>query len=100
MNVKPPQTIASTSARPYVRPKPIASAWAPFEPLLPLPLLGDEVGPPKPVMSAGLPPEVDASFPPVEALVEVAAAVEVVIVDVFTRTGFWAPQGLSVRQAV
>ena len=96
MNVKPPQTIASTSARPYVRPKPIASAWAPFEPLLPLPLLGDEVGPPKPVMSAGLPPEVDASFPPVE----VAAAVEVVIVDVFIRTGFWAPQGLFVRQSV
>jgi len=66
--------------------------------LLPLPLLLPAAvvaaePPPKPVNTA--PPEaVPAAEPPL-----VAVADMVLIVDVFTRVGFWAPHGLSSRHA-
>lgn len=59
----------------------------------------DEVAvdePPKPVNV--LPAEVSAVLD--EAPLEVAVAAMVEIVEVFTRMGFWAPQGLSERQAL
>ena len=82
--------------RPYVRPNPTARAWARAVASL---LVDDDDpvdAPPKPVkvLLAEVSPVLAA--PPPEV---VAAAVEE-MVEVFTRTGCWAPQGKSVRQAL
>ena len=93
MNMKPPIIPPRTTRRPYLPPKPRASAWIRAGAELLLDAVDD---PPKPVnvllaevlaVLAGLPLEV-----------LVAAIVEVV--EVLTRIGFVAPQGLSERQAL
>ena len=73
---------------PYVRPIPIAKSWAPFEPselLEPV----DEL--PKPVYTAE--PEVSAAELPL------AVAAIVLMVEVLTLLGSWAPHGCEVRHA-
>lgn len=82
-----------TIRRLYLRPNPRARAWIRAGATLLLDAVDD---PPKPVnvLLADV-PAVLAGLP-----LEVVVAAMVEIVEVFTRTGFWAPQGLSERQAL
>lgn len=93
VNMNPPIMPPRTTKRPYLPPKPRARAWIRAGAILLLDAVDD---PPKPVnvlvaeLSAVL-----AALPP-----EVVVAAMVDIVEVFTRVGFCAPQGLSERQAL
>ncbi len=91
MNMKPPIIPPSTMRRPYLPPNPRARAWIWAEATL---FAVDD--PPKPVnvLLAEEPPVL------VPLLLEVVVAAMVEIVEVLTRTGFCAPQGLSERQAL
>ena len=92
--MKPPIMPPRTTSRPYLPPKPRARAWTRAEATLWLVAVDD---PPKPVnvLLAEVLAVVDE--PP---LLEVLVAAMVEIVEVFTRVGFWAPQGLSARHAL
>ena len=92
--MKPPQTPASAVARPYERPKPRARSCvraAPADLLVPV---GD---PPKPV-NVFCPVAVESAV--LDGPDPLVVDAIVLIVEVFTRMGFWAPQGLAVRQAL
>ena len=93
MNMNPPIIPPRTIRRPYSPPKPRARVWIRAEATLLLDAVDD---PPKPVNV--LVAEVPAVLDPALLAVVVAAMVE--MVEVFTRTGFCAPQGLSERQAL
>ena len=91
-SIQPPQTPASTVARPYVRPKPRARSCvraAPADLLVPV---GD---PPNPV-KVFCPVAVESAV--LDGPDPLVVDAIVLIVEVFTRMGFWAPQGLEVRQ--
>ena len=90
---KPPKTIERTRAVPYVRPMPMASAWAAFEPSELLAVAVEEL--PKPVLAAVAPGVSAAELPVVEAVAAI-----VLMVEVLTRVGFCAPHGCEVRQDV
>ena len=93
MNMKPPIIPPRTTRRPYLPPKPRARAWIRAGAKL---LLDAVDEPPKPVYV--LLAEVLAVLAGLPLEVVVAAIVEVV--EVLTRIGFVAPQGLSERQAL
>ena len=93
MNMKPPIIPPRTMRRPFLPPNPRARVWIRAEATL-LPDAVDD--PPKPVnVLLAEEPAVLAPF-----LLEVVVAAMVEIVEVLTRTGFCAPQGLSERQAL
>lgn len=89
-NTKPPQTPASTVASPYVRPKPRATAEDLLVPE------GEE--PPNPVNVFC--PVAVASAVLLAAPAPVVVEAIVLMVEVFTRIGSWAPHGFSDRQAL
>lgn len=92
--MKPVKIPAAMMPRPYISPALMTRRDAAEEPLPPLLAADVEADPPpKPVYTAPLDP-VEAAAPP-----SVAVAAIVLIVDVFTRVGFWAPQGLFAVQA-
>ena len=96
MNMNPPIIPPRTTSRPYSPPKPRARAWIRAGATLLLVAVAD---PPNPVNV--LLAEVLAVLDELPLEVVVAVMVEIVeIVDVFTRVGCWAPQGLSERQAL
>ena len=92
--MKPPQTPASTVARPYVRPKPRARSFVPTAAADLLDPVGD---PPNPV-NVFCPVAVESAVldGPDPLVVDAIVLIE----EVFTRTGFWAPHGLAVRHAL
>lgn len=96
-NINPPIIPPRTTSRPYSPPKPRARAWIRAGATLLLVAVAD---PPNPVNV--LLAEVLAVLDelPLEVPLEVVVAVMVEIVEVFTRVGCWAPQGLSERQAL
>ena len=93
MTMNPPIKPPSTTRRPYFPPKPRARVWIRAGATLLLDVVDD---PPKPVNV--LVAEVSAvlDVPPPDVVV--GAVVE--IVEVLTRVGFCAPQGLSERHAL
>ena len=93
INMNPPIIPPRTIRRPYSPPKPRARAWIRAGATL---LLDAVEVPPNPVNVSLAEAPVVLAFPPAEVVV--AAMVE--IVEVFTRVGFWAPHGLSERQAL
>ena len=86
--MSPPITPPRTTSRPYLPPKPSARAWIRAGATLLLEEVDD--APPKPVKVL-LPEELAVLDEPPPLEVAVAAMVD--IVEVFTRVGFWAPQG-------